>query len=232
MSVSPNYFNGLPVPSYEELFIIQSERAIDEDTDLNPYLVSEAIMLENPLIGQAIQHDIQHWQSFEHPEHLEREEINEFCNGIASGYSFFIGVHGLITLLRSGYEDINEFIDSNHPDNYIITMDQRDLSRVNYVRSGNAIIDKVMDPDFLDDSSDLAFIDAGNYTFEAIRFEALMDEEINNINQMLSYNYKNQIDDRTIAHIEGFKHGIANAIEMFMQVKQEKLIREIENNQA
>ena len=37
MSESLNYFNGLPVPSYEELFIIQSERAIDADTDLNPY---------------------------------------------------------------------------------------------------------------------------------------------------------------------------------------------------
>jgi len=230
MSESLNYFNGLPVPSYEELFIIQSERAIDADTDLNPYLVSEAIMLKNPLLGQVIHHDIRHWMNFELPEHLDENEIDEFANGIASGYSFFIGVHGLLAFLRSGEDNIDDFFVSQHQDNYIINMDDRDVERVKNVRSGQAIIDKVSDPEFLDDSSDLAFIDAGNYTFEAIRFEALMDEEIHNIHQMLSYNFRDSFDDRTVAHIEGFKHGIANAIEMFMQVKQEKLIREIENS--
>ena len=228
MSESLNYFNGLPVPSYEELFIIQSERAIDDDTDLNPYLISEAIMLKNPRIGEVIQYDIRHWVNFELPEHLENDEIDEFCNGIASGYSFFIGVHGLLAFIRSGHKEVDQYIKSDHEDNYIVNMNERDLERIKFVRSGQAIIDKVSDPEFLDDSSDLAYIDAGNYTFEAIRFEALMDEEINNINQMLTYNFKNSLDDRTVAHIEGFKHGIANAIEMFMQVKQENVIRKLE----
>ena len=127
MSENLNYFNGLPVPSYEELFIIQSERAIDDDTDLNPYLISEAIMLKNPRIGEVIQYDIRHWMNFELPEHLDSDEVDEFCNGIASGYSFFIGVHGLLAFIRSGYKEVDQFIESDHEDNYIVNMNERDL---------------------------------------------------------------------------------------------------------
>ena len=103
------------------------------------------------------------------------------------------------------------------------------MARIVDVRSGDAIIEPGYDPEFLEDSSDLAFVDAGNYIFEAVRFETLMGQEITKIDTLLSRNYKNNFDERTMAHIEGFKHGIANAIEMYIQIEEERILQKLED---
>ena len=46
---------------------------------------------------------------------------------------------------------------------------------------------------------------------------------------MLSVQYKSKCDDRVIANIEGFKHGVANAIEMYLQIEEERIIQRFQD---
>jgi hypothetical protein len=54
--------------------------------------------------------------------------------------------------------------------------------------------------------------------------ETLMNTEIEDIENMRGRGYGNN-NDHIRAHVDGFKHGTAQAIEMYLQVAEEQLIR-------
>ena len=220
---------GLPVPSDDELFELQSKFMLNENSAFNPFLTANEIIFKNPVIREIIRNDIDQWQQNECIEDLDNEEIDEFSIGISSGYAFFIGVSTLIAYLRSGDSDIRRYIEDEDNKNFLSYISESEKNRVNEVREGWAIVEVVDENEYVEDSSDLAFIDAGNYSFEAIRFEQLFNDEIENIEQMLSVQYKSKCDDRVIANIEGFKHGVANAIEMYLQIEEERIIQRFQD---
>ena len=226
---SETSFIGLPVPDDDELFTLQAYQLIDPDNRLNPFIVGTEIIHSNPVISEAIGFDTNLWLENEVPESLDDDEIEEFCSGISSGYAFFIGVSSLIKYIRSEKSSLSEYLEEETRDSNALGLGRRELARIIDVRSGDAIIEPGYDPEFLEDSSDLAFVDAGKYIFEAIRFETLMGQEITKIDTLLSRNYKSNCDERTMAHIEGFKHGIANAIEMYLQIDEERILQMLED---
>ena len=89
---SETSFIGLPVPDDDELFTLQAYQLIDPDNRLNPFIVGTEIIHSNPVISEAIGFDTNQWLECEVPESLDDDEIEEFCSGISSGYTFFIGV--------------------------------------------------------------------------------------------------------------------------------------------
>ncbi|MEI7674142.1 MAG: hypothetical protein WCI60_00185 [bacterium] len=220
-------YYGLPVPSDDELFELQSKFMLNENSAFNPFLTANEIIFKNPVISEIIRDDIDYWQQNECVEDLDSEEINEFSIGISSGYAFFIGVSTLIAYIRSNHPDIRQYIEDEENQNILSKISDNEQERIAEVRKGDAIIEILEDNVFVEDSSDLAFVDAGDYSFEAIRFEQLFNDEIDNIEQMLSVQYKSKCDDRVIANIEGFKHGVANAVEMYIQIEEERIIQRL-----
>jgi hypothetical protein len=229
--MNENYANtdcGLPVPSDDELFELQSNYLMNPDSEFNLFKTATEIIFKNPAISEIIREDIHHWQKYEAIERLDAEEIKEYSNGICSGYAFFIGATTLIGFIRSEHQNINDYLSDTNNGIPILNINEREKKRINDVRKGNAIIEILDGNEDIEDSSDLAFVHAGQYIFEAVRFEQLLNDEMDNIDEMLHNQYENDCDGRVISNIDGFKHGVANAIEMYMQIEEERIIERLE----
>jgi hypothetical protein len=221
---------GLPIPSDHEIIEINSDFLKDNESNINHnlYLAADNVIKRNPTISEIISYDITFFQEFEAIENYTEEQINEYSMGISSGYAFYIGLHTLVSFIRSDYDNMSDYLNFEG-DNLIVSgISESEKDRIFTVRNGHALIEKLEDEEFMGDSSDLAFVDAGKYIYESNKIEELFDNEIENIETMLRTEYKDKFDKRILANIEGFKHGVANAIEMYLQIKEERIIRRLE----
>ncbi len=223
------YF-GLPIPDYDEQLSFQYNNLSDNSSrNLDIIDITIEIFSNSPLLEKVITHDINHWLDYESPEDYKDDEILEFCNGVRNGYTFFIGFQSSIKLMRSDYENIGSFIDSMIKKDELPLVRDKDLDRIMKVRSGDALLDEYVSFNYLDDSSGLSYISAEQYTFEALGFETIVLEEIEKIQNKLEHIYGDDFADELCAHVTGFKHGLANSIEMYLQITEEHIISSIEN---
>jgi len=222
-------YYGLPIPDYDEQLSFQYNNISNNSSrNLDKNDITIEIFSNSPLLEKVITHDMNHWLDYESPEDYKDDEILEFCNGIRNGYIFFIGFQSSIKLLRSDYEDIGSFIDSMIKKDELPLVRDKDLARIIKVRSGDALLDEYVSINYLDDSSGLSYISAEQYTFETLGFETIVLEEIGKIQNNLEHIYGDDSTDELCAHITGFKHGIANSIEMYLQITEEHIISSIE----
>ena len=208
---------SLPILSNEELLVLQADEAISYG------IVGYHVMQRNPYFYDIIQHDIEQWYEHEAPK-IGDDELFEFIEGIEAGYKFFIGVVTTIKLMRRQHIETESFMEGALIVGTVPQIGPREVERIQLVRSGEAEIDHCIYG--LDaKSNELADRDASQYLYyQAFRLQILFNNELEDIEQTMGDAYGSADDERVIAHINGFEHGVANAIEMYLQAAEEAVI--------
>jgi hypothetical protein len=235
-----NNFNGIPILNELEFELLAADTP--GSRIVNPHELGRRVIHENPNLKEVLSQDIFHWiEYYARQIDMEQDEISEFAEGIDAGYSFFIGVITNIRFLRSDYDDVYEFIrltlDSGDS---IPLVGERELDRIEKVRLGVAVIDQDVKTEYVGDSSDLASSHASVYLINSKAFRELLEIEFSGIEQAFVDKfprilYENEelrwheIERLASARITGFEHGIDTAVEMYLQVDQERLIVQLES---
>jgi hypothetical protein len=225
------YYLGMPVPTLfeEDVLKLKLEQGFEADDQLTIPFIFEAVLHRNPRIQEIINHDIRQLIQYEIAE-LSDAEQSEYISGVLDGYSFMLGTITYIHYLRSGSHDFTEYLDGiPEKDNELPLLDPGQIRRIKQVRTGQAIVD--CSREVIDDSKDLAFFDTGDYMFEALRMEEIYGaEEQAMIEQLQNMKGRKPLDENSLlAHINGFHHGTEQAIEMYIQAREEDLIRNLES---
>ena len=223
------YF-GLPVPSHEEFLDLEQNRQTNSEySSFDQGQLTKAVLDNSPLIQDVISFDINYWITNEADHNLSLDEINEFCSGVQKGYIFFIDFYTGISFMRSDAMSIESFLEDERANSLLPLVNGTSFKRIVDVRSGKAITDEYYTDKFLDDSSNLAFLTSGDYTSEALRFETLYDNEVNYLTKILENKYEYIDSDEAMSLIQGFNHGVAQAIEMYVQISEEIIIKNIQD---
>lgn len=229
-SGGPSYC-GLPVPEEDELLYLQ---LVDFAgcVATSPDILANKIIERNNFFSLVIARDIDFWLNQEKPPGINKTEIAEFTAGIEDGYRFFIGVNSMIRYLRSGKGNHEEFLAAAIDNGDIPSIGRREVERIALVRSGQAPVDTPAHGGCIENSTDLAFIDASTYLFTAVRLETLMHEKEECIGEMQVEQHGSIDHIRVASRKSGFEHGVANAVEMYLQVAEERLLARAEDHTA
>ncbi len=206
---------GLPLPDRFE------EQALDftlnhpESSEHTPYSLGELIMRFCPDIEHIMKHDRElAWEEF---DHVNEEEAIEFTSAMDSGYLFFIGIATYLQFLRSGVDDIDEFINSTSAK--LPASNKQERYRVYRVISGSEFVEmnESREPNDDFDSSMIAYSDASELFFMSPFLETLIQKEVQNTTRYLSNNLYELYED-------GFMRGVENSIEMYIQCYEERTL--------
>ncbi len=235
--IEQNY-RGIPIPTDEEFIALRVDQLDPgDDTPIPISDMQEYISEHYPAIGDVIAHDIRFWDKYESQNYdftvdgenysAEAEPEIDFMSGIEYGYLFFITTVTNLRFLRSDYKSIWHFVIDAPKNGSLPIISNEELARVKHVREGNAFVENNFDRDFVTDSGDLAIDDGINYVDEALWFQNLMQAELDEALEMLSDDDSPWNRSCAYAFGEGFRHGVHNAVEMYIQVDEERIIREM-----
>ena len=238
-------FYGIPNPDlFETAWLENTYFGRDPSFDINPRDLSNGLIIRNPHIRTIIEADKLNWYKLNSGKLMEIE-ADETLKYIPEGYHFIIGVIGTIGYIRDHYSSMEDFWNNSQDRRTIprlgINIAQRmvDLLR----GSSKCPIDiSYQDPNgsscqIISDSSEIAFLDSEQYKRQFKGLGRMMNSAIRNFQ---SYYYIPDYYDplRPKSRIEvvnkllearesGFRHGVMNGIEMFIQAKEEEVIRDI-----
>lgn len=242
MSFEQNH-NGIPIPNEHEFALLaadSSDSGLVNSSELGSWVIHE-----NPNLKEILHEDIFGWIGNQARQmNLEQDEVSEFAEGMDTGFTFFIGTITNIQFLRSGYQDVYEFIRANSDSGESIpVVGERELQRIKKVRLGVAVIDTVIQTEYVGDSSDLASAHATAYLINSEAFRELLEIEFSGIEQVLAGKFPrklyedaelrwNEIERLASARITGFEHGVDAAVEMYLQVAEEQVIMKLESQDS
>lgn len=223
-------FCSLPIPNNEEALLLQ----VEQDT-LNPGeapgvdFLAFAIIQRNKNISLVIRLDIDQWVDSIDGRMLSEQNAAEFTAGIESGYSFMIGLISAIRYMRGNYESIKDFLSCGAENGDIPLLGKKEVNRISQVLNGQAPVDKGSHGEYVETSADIAYFDAWDYVDESLVLDEMIRLEKNIIRNMLDKNYGPEEKGCIDSHIDGFERGIQNAVELYLQVAEEKVIEKIDS---
>jgi hypothetical protein len=223
-------FCGLPIPDNEEAILLQVEQdATNPGEALGVDFLAFAIIQRNKNISLIIQQDIDQWNESIDGRMQSVQNAAEFTSGIEAGYSFMIGLISAIRYMRGNYDSIKDFLSFGVENGDIPLIGRKEVSRIRGVLSGEAIIDRGSHGEYAETSSDIAYYDAWDYVDESLVLDEMIQLEKNIIRNMLERNYKTEEKSCVDSHIDGFERGLQNAVELYLQVAEERVIEKIES---
>ena len=226
---------ALPVPRYDEVLLLNTfvKRGLPNNIERHEHLAEEVKKI-SPAIIEVIRHDISFYEDYELPESYSNDQCLEYAEGIEIGYDFAIGVITYLYYLRSGFETVEGYLQTAPAKlGHIPVQTKQQVDRVKKVRTSDESIlvaqpcvtiadennDKTNQESIL--SSDLARIDSGDYLYYAHEVEDLLDYLI----QDWIYNLHYEKSDNTLPLQNGINHGFNNAVEMYIQSREEAIIQ-------
>ena len=225
--VGTNYAN-FPLPNLDELSRLHEFTANNAaNNQLSFDDLGLTMIREEPYIGYVISRDINHWQKeYAEDTYDYQPSEQEYVQGISEGYIFLIGIANLVNYIRSNSENVQEYIKKSEKEGVFPLLGQRELLRVIAVLEGN-IDEELLDfygrDHFIDTSEKIAKFDSRFYIFSNMQMKEILGTKIKEIKK--SFGDKRMEDWHLVkARIDGFKHGVANATEMYLQAQEEKLI--------
>lgn len=214
---------GLPVPDDNEYEMFQKYLTVSDeetiDTEMLPLeCLFELVATRRPFIRNVIENDISEYMDLETDEDISLENI-QICDGIKSGYEFMVGCVTFMRFLRSGHLSLEDYINSVPKKSTDLPLQKSSqLMRTKKVLSGVAIHD-VIHTDLIDDSSELAYLDTGDYFFDAAHMDTIVENEVDKL--MAENPDCNEEDSK---YIEGFYIGIEHTVEMYIQSREQHYI--------
>jgi hypothetical protein len=219
---------GLPIPDFQESWFLELHQADMFGDDVSIPVMANMLMVRNPMIGAIIKHDLNHWSQYEAGDNMDPEEALEYMSGIEAGYEFFIGFVGVVRYMRSGQTNLQSFLDTVPLHEGVSDIGVKERDRIKAVRSDKATIDVPAHGADIT-SSDLALMDASDYLCEAVRLQDLMTQETVRLEAIVTQDdHSGQAKRLAQSHVKGFKHGVANAIELYIQSREQKLIARLQ----
>lgn len=221
-------FDGLPVPTIHEVEQLSAEMQLVLAHE--PNSIEEMycqVMNQSRWVQDVIDHDVQTFRSREADPDFTHEQLREFEQGIRFGYELAIGSIALLKMHRSGFIEIDQYMDWARKQPGELPVNTRaEMRRIRNVRLGDAIIDIAHD-EHVTDSTDIAYFDMLNYTREAKDLDDLwtsqLYEQVRKLCELYSDYDEDMVDESPYA--EGFWHGVANALEMYLQSYEEQIFK-------
>jgi hypothetical protein len=230
--------SGLPIPNYQEG--IELEQFINIGTPDYPYqyeYLSEKIKTLSPAIGEIIRHDISYFLEYELQDSYTEDESIKYTNGIEIGYDFAIAVVTYLQFLRSNDDSLENYLNSitKNPGQLPVQSDA-EKSRIKRLRTDDhsILIEQnqklfnkthgVVNTEEVIRGYDLAEKDCGDYLFESAKIGNLLSIVIIENTQNFYFNKDSEIE----VFQNGIHHGFDNAIEMYIQSREEAILQSLE----
>ena len=233
---------ALPIPQYDEVQPLNTfvQSGLPDNIERHEQL-AEKVKCLNPLISEVIRHDIAFFEKYEIPESYTYEQSYEYIEGISIGYDFAIGVITYLFYLRSKANNIDDYLlTAQSSIGHIPVQTTQQLERVKKVRMDdesiivaspcqdmvNASNNELQNHSLL--SGDLARKDSGDYLYYAREIDDLLEYLIKDWIYNLNYEEGDDVQPFT----NGVYHGFNNAVEMYLQSKEEDFVQnhEIKKN--
>lgn len=208
---------GLPVLNVDEYEMVHDYLESDHvEGILTVENLFEVVEFKRPNIRRLIE--------FSKSEYMGDEEEGptvegiEICDGIESGYEFIVGCLTYTYFLRSGSLTLEDFIGNLPKATHVLPLRKNSqLYRTMRFLSGAAIFD-LAHHELIDDSSELATLDTGDYLFNVPHMDALIDAEKDLLVKTMS-------DEGE--HIQGFEIGVESAVEMYIQSREQQILNRL-----
>ncbi len=203
-------FYGLPVATNEEAegLRIQLDPTI-KSAELMDDIVQKVILIR-PAIKRVIEHDKLVYVQSEHEKSLEDYEVFQYTEGIEEGYRFAVGCFTYICMLRGNHKTVNEYLKNKEVAQLPVSSSE-EQDRVQLVRIGDIATDPVIESDHL---LQIAHEDAAELLFQSPHLDEIVSEEIARIHELSD---QEDTEREIYLYTEGFRHGIANAVGMYVQ---------------
>lgn len=177
--------------------------------------IGDMVLRSNPLIEEVVAHDIRQFLAYDEHD-IPEKDCEMFTEGIREGYNFLIGCMTWIRMTRENESDIIAFVQGSLNRQHFPIISKETLARIKQVRTGNAPLEKGVNESVVKSSKDLSFIDAGDYCFMSEPFDDVL---ICYTDELTEHADKN--DD---PYVSGIFQGVANALEMYMQIYEEAVL--------
>lgn len=225
----PEYM-GLPVPDTQEYLALRFElfeNIPEENLSING--LADAVKRMSPNINLVEAHDVRVWQQNESSPDFSENEVEQCIFGVQDGYDFAITCFTLLGKFRSEAKSMPEYL-AQAPNllGGLPVLSKEEYRRVIRVRTGRAPIDTYNPDRYVQDSTDLAANDIGDYMFEAGNMGKILEEQIENIYNNSGPDENDESFDETQAYVEGFMHGFENALQMYIQSYEEQVLQPLE----
>ncbi len=240
-----NTFYGLPIPNADEaIWLENTYLGHDPSFDVSPRDLASGLLIRNPHINTVIQVDKNDWY-LAHSAELAEFETEEALKYISEGYCFVIGALATVGYIRGHYSSKVDFWNNCQERQAIPRFGINTARRVVGFRRGSTscpIDIGYYDPNgsslkIVQDSSEIALLDSEQYITKFKGFRRIMEKTLGSYSKyyyvpdyydQLRPSSRTEVVDKLIkARETGFRHGVMNGIEMFIQAREEELIHDI-----
>jgi hypothetical protein len=180
-------------------------------------MLAERVYQLSPKIQRVIRHDIAQYSQYEVGEEVTEEESDLYADGIQAGYDFIVGCFTFIYFLRSHYDDIESYL--SHIPNRIGELPVSDKNQLDRIKSCRSAQRGGVNSE-QNEAEDTAHELAGDYFFEAPAVAEYITEDL-----ALEGEEPDAFD-------QGYYHGVAQAILMYVLSKEESVLRHYDNPSA
>lgn len=216
LELPPPDYLGLPILTYFEAATLGLMLDPDiNDSDVSIPGIGDMVIQRQPLIDRVIAHDVQQLVGHEMDMPICGDHAEMISGGVRDGYEFLIGCFTWVRLQRSGHTDVLEYLSEAAQRRDIPIISPDTLQRIKQVRSGNSLVERAANNGVVETSRDLSRVDATDYFFESMHFDGIYDDHIDRI--------KTVDEEEGCPLAYGVRHGVNNAVEMYMVAHEEQL---------
>jgi hypothetical protein len=217
---------GLPILEYEEFELLSAYREDFSDsvdrTAVHDTIV-DYVLEKRPYTDIVINLETKLYLE-EQVDEITDEYVIEYCEGLDYGFKFIIGCFTYVSFIRSSEKNIKDYFNNLPKDSAALPLRKRSqYNRVSECLSGIAELDPGAHGTVTKDLPEIARKESGDYLFECMRLENIIDIEIEDIVQ--SFN-----GDDSTHFVNGFVRGTECSIAMYIQSREQGILDWLSKN--
>lgn len=205
---------GIILPSIDEASEIELTVMGDKPVDSYIFEVGAKVMGSSRRLRREVRSSARYSLLHDY-ERVGLRERKDFKKGVRYGYELFAGYVTLAGFFRGRYESIEQYLETIKGDPLAMPLTTKtQAKRVKGFRTGKEPIDIIHSDYFFDNSSEIAHLEFGDYMTEAV----VLDSIVNRVRWSLDPLMVDENEGSML--VEGFDHGCANALEMYVQSRE------------